>query len=727
MTSPRVLTRAGAAITVLAAALGSAWGQTQLRPGSDHDLTPSIAVLSSRPDMISGDDALIEVRTAAGTAAASVVVTLNSTDITRLFHADARRQSVVGLVTGLRPGRNLILASTGSRSARLELTAFPLTGPIVSGPHLTPFECRTIESGLGPPLDADCTAAGRVDYFYRSTETVTPPAGGRGPGPGAGFKPLPEPMAPYPADLAYTTTTGGVNVPYVVRVESGTINRSIYRIAILDDPQQMRSRASWSPGRGWNQRLIYTFGGGCGAGYHQGSNQAVAALFDPALSRGFAHAVSTQNVLQLHCSDQLSAEALMMIKEHFIERYGVPVWTMGFGGSGGAIQQLLIAQNFPGLLDGIVPGQTFPDSYSVRPGTTDCRLLKTYFDKRSERWTAEKRSAVEGYTPGTCDAWDRSYTNTIVADYTAGCAIGIESIYDRLKNPKGARCTTWDTNVATFGRDPATGFARRTLDNVGIQYGLRALNAGAITPADFIDLNANIGGYDNDGHLRRERSIADPEALRLGYAAGRVNAAAGLGALPILHIRPYLDAAGDIHSFERDFAVRARIAKAAGRVDNQVIWVFPAPDEPSPLTRERTFALAIETMAEWLDALVAEPATTTSAERVRRARPAAAVDACWDRSGTKIAEPATYDGGGRCHSLYPPHANPRLVAGAPIADDILKCRLKPIDRADYRVPLTAAEIRHLGQVFPGGVCDFSKPGIGQQPPAGTYLTLPLRR
>ena len=52
--------------------------------------------------------------------------------------------------------------------------------------------------------------------------------------------------------------------------------------------------------------------------------------------------------MQQHCNDNLSGEALMMIKEHFIERYGVPAWTIGFGGSGGAIQQLLIAQNFPG-------------------------------------------------------------------------------------------------------------------------------------------------------------------------------------------------------------------------------------------------------------------------------------------------------------------------------------------------------------------------------------------
>ena len=154
--------------------------------------------------------------------------------------------------------------------------------------------------------------------------------------------------------------------------------------------------------------------------------------------------------MQQHCNDHLSGEALMMIKEHFIERYGVPAWTMGFGGSGGAIQQLLIAQNFPGLLDGILPSLTFPDSVSVRPGVTDCRLLMNYYKTDPATWTQEKQTAVEGYTPGTCRAWDRSFVDVIVAANARGCGIPAELVYDPVKNPKGARCTMWDTNVATL-------------------------------------------------------------------------------------------------------------------------------------------------------------------------------------------------------------------------------------------------------------------------------------
>jgi hypothetical protein len=62
------------------------------------------------------------------------------------------------------------------------------------------------------------------------------------------------------------------------------------------------------------------------------------------------------------------------------------------------------------------------------------------------------------------------------------------------------------------------------------------------------------------------------------------------------------------------------------------------------------------------------------------------------------------------------------VAGAGVAADIVKCRLKPIDPRDYGVRFTAAETARLRAIFPAGVCDWAKPGVGQQPPAGTWLS-----
>jgi hypothetical protein len=206
--------------------------------------------------------------------------------------------------------------------------------------------------------------------------------------------------------------------------------------------------------------------------------------------------------------------------------------------------------------------------------------------------------------------------------------------------------------------------------------------------------------------------------------AGRLDSGAGgLGALPILNYRSYNDPLGDIHSYERDFTVRERLRKANGRVDNQVIWIYPnggANNLGATVT-----AAAIDTMSKWLDSLAKDTSSASAIEKVVRAKPAAAVDGCWTAEGERVDEPLSLTGAGRCAALYPPHSTPRLAAGANLADDVLKCQLKPIDARDYGGRLTAADVQQLRQVFPGGVCDYSKPGVNQRPLAGTYLKLPL--
>jgi len=63
------------------------------------------------------------------------------------------------------------------------------------------------------------------------------------------------------------------------------------------------------------------------------------------------------------------------------------------------------------------------------------------------------------------------------------------------------------------------------------------------------------------------------------------------------------------------------------------------------------------------------------------------------------------------------HSSPRQIAGGPLAENILKCQLKPLNRADYLPVVFSSDLQaRLEAVFPGGVCDWSKPGIGQQPP-----------
>lgn len=136
-------------------------------------------------------------------------------------------------------------------------------------------------------------------------------------------------------------------------------------------------------------------------------------------------------------------------------------------------------------------------------------------------------------------------------------------------------------------------------------------------------------------------------------------------------------------------------------------------------------ALALDTMSHWLDALARDTTGNAAIVKVVRAKPARAVDACWDQDATRIDEPLTIDGSGKCNEIFPLHVNPRIAAGQPLRNDILKCRLQSPDRADYTVNFTNGEWRQLMRIFPKGVCDYGRPGVNQVPLAGTYLSLPL--
>ncbi len=671
-----------------------------------------IGVLSSRADMVSGGDALIEIRANAGAYKSAIKLSVNGVDASDKV-AIGPNGTFRALITGLKNGDNIVTAKLDMEihkgQATIKLRNYPGVGPIFSGPHLKPYECRTLESGLGEPLDENCSAKTRIDYFYRAADNS--------------FKPLLDPIAGRPADLKMTTTIDGRLVPYIVRVESGTINRTIYRIAILDDPKPGATGA-WRPSQGWNGRLAVSFGGGSGANYNQGVNQVTAPLNDLYLSRGFAMLVATELVNQLHSNIVLQGESLMMLKEHFIETYGVPKWTVGTGGSGGAIQQLGIAQNYPGLLDGIQPSASFPDS-SLH--TADCGVLQSYWKKADAKvWTAEKKAAVDGFTPGTCAAWERSFVPVSMAINKPGCGLKNEAlIYDPVTNPKGARCAIQDMRANIYGRDK-NGYGRKAIDNVGLQYGLAGLNAGKISVDEFLDLNEKVGGNDLDGNFVSARSVGDPIAIRAAYEAGFINAGGGgLATTPIIHYRSYTDLIGDIHSRERDLSIRARLIKSNGDADNEVIWVAPmaprsAPGQPAPAAGPTVnlAPLALDAMTKWLDALAADQTPLTHAKVVRH-KPAEAEDAYW-KDGKKTAETANFDGDTGYNRAFPMHSEPRLVAGAPLANDVLKCQLKPVKMSDYKVAFTAEQEAKLRAIFPTGVCDFSKPGMYQAKWKGPY-------
>lgn len=664
-----------------------------------------VEVLSSRADYVSGGDARVAIDVPRNVPPHRVRVAVDGRDVTDAFEVDRDARRLEGVVDGLELGTQVLEVRAngqgrGRPQADLELTNHPLQGPMFSGPHQTPFFCQTEAAGLGPALDDDCFAETKVDFLYRTTA--------------GSFAPLPD--GPRPADLAQTTTTSGETVDYIVRRETGVINRAVYQTTVLYDPDVADTDAPEAT-PGWNGRLVYSYGGGCNAAYAQGTGNG-GVLSDLHLSQGYAMASSSLNVLNNNCNDVLSAETTSMVKEHFIETYGADVHTIGWGGSGGAISQHLIAHNYPGLLDGLVPTLNYPDATSIFSGIGDCRLLFNYFaGAPAGLWDATAQTAVAGFPDWTdCLAWNFSFANRI--DATTGCnpIVPPAIVFDPVTNPDGVRCNTADDAINVLGVDPSTGYAPLPDDNLGVQYGLEALNDGAITAEQFLDLNEGIPGFDGNGEVVAGRTGPSPVIGRM-YETGRITTGTGLATAPILHVRPYLDAIVDIHTRWYTFNTRERLLRDTGTADNQVVWVYGLATPPA--VQAQIAADALATMDAWIGAIEADTLERTQSD-VIAARPDAAVDTCWDAAGTAIVEPVSYDGDTACNELYPSAADPRQVAGAPLSGDVLACQLRPLDPADYEVAFTPDQWTRLEAAFPQGVCDYDQPGIGQGTWAGPW-------
>jgi Tannase-like family of unknown function (DUF6351) len=698
-----------------------------------------IHALSTRPELVTGGDVLLQIAGPANLNAKTLVVRVNGKDVSGAFKPAADSKGLVGLVSGLNIGSNAIVASMRGSKATAQLTVVnhPITGPVLYSPHQAPFICETQAVGLGAPLDADCSANTKVDYFYRSTSVAAPRdnqgdlaaadnangfGGGRGNAAANPFKPL-DANGPRPTDVAMTITTEGKTVPYIVRREMGTINRAIYSIAFLHEPGTPLP-SPWTTAGAWNGRLVYTFGGGVAAGYHQGrtigglngarGNLEDGQLGDYPLAKGYAVAGSSLNVFGTHANDVVSAESMMMVKEHFIEQFGPIKWTVGSGRSGGSMQQHMIGNNYPGLLDAIVPTASFADTLTFQNSMLDCELLDHAMTTSKQPFTTEQKTAVSGFSH-----WDYCTNNKlryagVAADINCDATTIPPSLrFDPAKKPDGVRCTYQDALVAVYGKDPKTGFARRPFDNVGMQYGLKAFNDGKINVNQFLDINRLVGGHDINGNIVADRTVADLEALRIAYESGRINdGAQGLAMIPIIDMRPYTEGpGGNVHDTFNGVIAGNRINAAGGgnrisRVYEANVPIFKAQDDN------------LDILDKWLAAVARDTAGGSQREKILRNKPAGLTDSCFTAKFEETKDPA------KCAAMFPVYANPRIVAGGPATGDVFKCELKPIDKADYKRPVTDAQLAQLRNVFPQGVCDYTKKGVMQRPVSGTWLTYP---
>jgi hypothetical protein len=663
-----------------------------------------IRTTSTRADLVTGGDVLVRVTGTRGVRPRIRGVKL---------HRAGRGYE--GLVTGLRIGRNRLVVRAGRRGARLTVTNHPSSGPVIAGPQTQPWVCRTEDNGLGPPLDPKtCAVKPKVTYVYRSSSPS-----------GHGYDAY-DPANP-PADVATTKTDDGRTVPYVVRVETGVMDRAIYAVASLMDPA------------GWTGKVLWPFGGDCKpfhaqdppvdplgglrldqpgdstldlgvdlvAGSIYGNGNATAAL-----ARGWVVADSANTKYGSQCNSVVGAESILMLKEHIRETLGPIRYTVGAGSSGGSMQQHQIASAYPGLLDGIQPMASFPDIWSTLVEAEDCHLLNHYFASPAGlALNQTQQDAVTGsFVGGGCRLQfdgPHGLGTPDVGNYAGmwldpanapGCGLDKALVFPAT----GVRCTLPDYMASIFGRR-ADGKANRPYDNVGVQYGLRALQSGRLTPEQFTDLNEHVGGLSIDWAFAEARSVADRPALRAAYRGGLMTHGRALAEIPVVDIRGTDNV--EIHADFHSYVLRERLDRANGGHGNQVIWTGARPLVGDPAAFTGAFTL----VGRWLDRIKADHSRRSKARKVLANRPGDAVDACWVE-GNKITDTSS------CQTLFPYYGDPRIAAGGPMTDDLLKCRLRPLDRDEYPAELTDDQFARLQKAFPGGVCDAGRPGVLQRAP-----------
>ncbi|MCH8498695.1 MAG: DUF6351 family protein [Marinobacter sp.] len=773
--------------------------------------TGEIRVLSNRPDLISGGDALVDILSPYLQGAK---ITLNNRDISSSFEALAPNQ-LRGLVEGMTLGENeLRVVLRGGGVLRQTIVNHPKGGPLFSGPQVQPWSCNNAA------LDEQCNQAPSFSYKYVPANTLSrlftefDPSD---PGLPDAFLPYDPENPPADGEIAEVTTDEGVTLPFIVRVEIGVLNRDRYQIMSLFQPG--KSWTALEPQHQWNGKVLIHHGGNVGVSYGMGSppngdisgatNGNELLLGDSisvALSRGFVTLSTRQANLGHNVNLVTAAESLVMAKEHIIERYGPIRYTIGTGCSGGAIAQQHIANAYPGIYQGLIVQCAYPDVWTTATQFADYNLISNYLGLQMPDSPAGLFSFlgalltnpilptqwpfIYGHLPINPVVSDMAFFPAAAPDQTSCRGLRNDvAVYHPDHQPDGLRCGLIDYMINQFGERPpevwseneqllGRGFAGIPLDNVGVQYGLKALQNGLITGQQFLDLNRKIGGFNVDIRYQDARTAGDLQAIENAYRTGAINTAENFAGIPIIDLRgPDPGFAHDaFHSWQK----RARLESVQGHALNHVIWFGPFP-----IAGDTVFATeALLTMDQWLAGIEADERQDRLPEKVIRNRPAFARDRCLSLSGAtaewgvilpmtggllypepvvpgleyllaprlpavvgEILDVATgqicgLDLGAlglprQLADLLSPltapivkvqeavvqtrFGTPRTVAGDDIRTLNNKCQLKPVDPKDYPVNLLQGILnsenfaQKVAEIFPDGVCDYDKAPVRQAP------------
>ncbi|MFW2374270.1 MAG: DUF6351 family protein [Gammaproteobacteria bacterium] len=650
--------------------------------------------------------------------------------------------------------------------------------PLFAGPLQYPYVCRTEQAGLGQPLidnqqaagiaiyemdgdrktdkilgySKDCSLATRIHYYYKRMNDEN-------------FYPI-----EHANDDIEQILIQGKPQDFIVRVETGTINRHPYIIYLLKGSHDQALKADT---RFWNRKLIYQFRGGVGIGKIQGRLQ-IAKLLNrrkTELLQGYAVIHSTANQTSNHYDIWLSEDTALRLKRQFISQYGEPEYTVGLGGSGGAIQQYLLAQNNPSILDAAVALYSYPDMITKTPHVLDCELLEYFFDVTdvdNPRWSDwNQRKFIEGMNTlnGQINkyTWVNALANLVTAKsirISAGNSECIQAwrglsplilnpryplLLDKISAPilQQSQLNYWDSMRYIYGSSD-DGLTHVTWDNVGVQYGLIALKQQRISIQEFLKLNASVGGWKKPGDMQAEAfwflgdnptlnpkgfsvwsehnmvlsydPIKQPAprtegylpAIQAAYRSGQVFL--GYLNIPLIDLRHYREEELDMHHTVASFSSRARISKAQKSIGNQVIWMTHQPHTPTPE--------ALAAIDRWMQQIHANPAASVADNK-----PKDIIDSCFDAKGRLIARGEhVWDGpwnqkpAGECYKTYPPFSTSRMMAGEDITGSILKCQLQTIAQAITSGLYQAIDMgpyqSELEKIFPQGVCDYSKADMG---------------
>jgi Tannase-like family of unknown function (DUF6351) len=417
------------------------------------------------------------------------------------------------------------------------------------------------------------------------------------------------------------------------------------------------------------------------------------------------------------------------------------------------------------IIDAAIPQYSYSDMVTQTIHIGDCELLEHYMDVTdgaNAKWAVwPNRTWLEGLNasatipnpyrggaPGSSECvndW-RGLSPLVLNPHFGSAGAGSE-FYDPAVLA-AVKWTHWDDLRNVYGVE-ADGFAKVPWDNVGVQYGLQALKDGNITPAEFLKLNATVGSWKESRDMVQEgcpfipalcavpgqfdpwssrnmrlspdggatpapRREGNIDAAKAAYTSGLVFR--GAIDIPIIDWRHYLEHELDMHHSHQSFATRQRMLNHDGRASNQVIWFTDA----RPARAFDQTPMAFEVIDEWMANIRAKPR-----RGVVRNKPARAVDSCFATNGSLLHSGSDVWAGildtrpdGPCTQMFPLFRTSRIVSGGPIEGSIFKCALQPVTKAIARglyAPWLpgAADVARLQQIFPTGVCDYSKPDVGR--------------